>query len=430
MTNQVAARVSATQQIDFAAAGPNYPKFRWAVLAASCLSVIAFGVTAMSYGPILGEIAANLGVSLAHAVNLMSFFMLFAALSYFVAGPFCDRFGVALTITASTVFSAIPTFLTLWVGHSFAAVAVLRALQGCAVGFAVGAVAPLVLQWFPREQRGIALGISGACNPLGIILGVMLAPLLFRNFGDWQRTVALLSLFGWFALVYCLVVFNLAKSRAPVTLTSEDKAGAGALFRAAMQSPVTWIGVLATFATNWVMQCAFSLSPSYFAEAKPIGLSLGPLAAGQLMGVVQIGAIVGPLIGGLILDKVFHGRAKGMLVTAFLLSFVYAAMQWGSVYNNRSLFLVCLLLSGAGIGMQYPLIQSLINETYHHSIIGRMNGIWMGLGAFGGSAGLFANSIALGRTGSYLLPINIISSAAIFGALMSLLLRPGSAKAS
>jgi hypothetical protein len=59
-----------------------------------------------------------------------------------------------------------------------------------------------------------------------------------------------------------------------------------------------------------------------------------------------------------------------------------------------------------------------------------MNGIWMGLGAFGGSAGLFANSIALGRTGSYLLPINIISSAAIFGALMSLFLRPGSAKAS
>ncbi|MGA3127276.1 MAG: MFS transporter [Candidatus Korobacteraceae bacterium] len=395
-----------------------YPKFRWAVLATACLAVIAFQVSVMSYGPLLGEIAKNLGVSLAQAVNLMTVFMLFAALSFFVAGPLCDRYGVPTVMVTSAFLSAVPTAATFWLGYSYAAVAVIRALQGCAVGFALAGMAPLVLRWFPPHQRGLALGIPGACNPLGAILGVLASPALFRSSGNWQHTVALLSGFGWFALVYCLVVFQVAKSCAPKVTVTLDKSSIAAVFRAAMRSPFTWVGVVATFAVNWIMQSAFSLSPSYFAEPKPVGLGMGPLAAGQLMGVVQLGAIVGPIVGGLLLDKLFGGKARGVLSIAFLLSLTYCAIQFGSIYNSRPLFLLFLVLSGAGIGMLFPLIQSQINELYDHHIVGRMNGVWLGFGAFGGSAGLFVNSIALKHTGNYIMPINIISAAAAVGLLL------------
>jgi MFS family permease len=429
MTTDVVAIERPTLPAQSAEAPIRFPTFRWAVLAAACLAVIAFQVSAMSYSPLLGEIAKNLGVGLAQSVNLMSFFMLFGAISFFVAGPFCDRYGFAASITASAVFSAIPAAATGWIGYSFAVVAVIRALQGCAVGFALAGLAPLVLRWFPPHQRGLALGIPGACNPLGAIIGVLASPVLFRNSGSWQRTVAVLSVFGWFALLYCVVIFQLANSRAPEPLFSRDEDSIADAFRAAMRAPVTWIGVLATFAVNWIMQSAFSLSPSYFAEPKPVGLGLGLLAGGQLMGMVQIGAIVGPIVGGLLLDKFFRGKARIVLSMGFLLALTYGLLQFSAIYGTRPLFLVSLVVAGAGIGMLFPLIQSQINETYAPQIVGRMNGVWLGFGAFGGSAGLFVSSIALKNTGSYVLPINIIAAAAVVGFVVSMLLHPSKIRA-
>jgi MFS family permease len=400
-----------------------YPKIRWAVLACTCLAVIAFQVSVMSYSPILGEIGKSLGIPLAQSVNLMSFFMLFAAISFFAAGPFCDKFGVAATTILSTVFSAVPGALTLWLGQAYSIVVLIRVLQGCAVGFALGALAPLVLRWFPAEQRGIALGIPGACNVVGALLGVLLSPALFKASGDWRWTVAMLSIFGWVALVYCVVVFTIAKPKAPQASLGFDQQKASSLFKAALANPITWVGVLATFCVNWIMQSAFSLSPSYFAEPKPVGLDLGPMAAGQLMGIMQIGAMIGPIVGGILLDKVFGGRTSKVLWMGYLLALIYAALQLGSVYNNKALFIVTLILSGAGIGMLFPLMQSQISETYEQHIVGRMNGVWLGIGAFGGSAGLFANSIALKSMGNYVLPINIISAAAVVGLLLCPFLR-------
>jgi MFS family permease len=404
-----------------------YSSFRWAVLATACLAVIAFQITVMSYTPLLGEIARNLNISLAQSVNLMSFFMLFAAVSFLIAGPFCDRYGVTVSVFISTTLSAVPAALTAWVGHSYALVAIIRALEGCAVGFALAGLAPLVLQWFPPRQRGLALGIPGACNCLGAILGVLLSPVLFRQFGDWQRTVAWLSSFAWMALLYSVIVFQLAKTRLPKPCCSQDHEKVTLPFRVAMRLRITWVGVVITFAVNWIMQSAFSLSPSYFAESRPVGLGLGPLAAGQLMGLVQIGAIIGPILGGLLIDKVFRGKARGVLSLAFLLSFTYAFLQFNVIYGSRPVFLLFLVLCGMGIGMLFPLIQSQINETYDHHIVGRMNGIWLGLGAFGGAAGLFVNSIALKHTGNYVLSINIISAAAVVGLVLCLGLRPSEA---
>jgi len=392
-------------------------KFRWAVLATSCSSVIAFQVAAMAYSPLLGDISRDLGISLAQSVNLMTVYMLFAAISYFIAGPLVDRLGAARLLTASAFLSAAPATLVLVSGHSYEAILAIRALQGCAIGFAMPSMPPLVLQWFRPKQRGIAFGIAGACIPIATMAGVLASPALFRTFGSWQTSVAWLSVTGWFALVYCLVVFRIAKSKAPAVHVQAGNASRAA-FRAAMASPYTWVGVAATFATNWILQSAFSLSPSYFAEPQPVGLGLGSLVAGQLMGVVQIGAIVGPIVGGLLLDKVFTGKARMVLAIGFLLVLAYFGMQSQSVCGSRPVFLGVLAIWGAGLGMLFPMLQSRINELYDHSIIGKMNGIWMGLGAFGGSAGLMVNSVALKQTGNYLLSINIIAGAAIVGLLL------------
>jgi MFS family permease len=166
------------------------------------------------------------------------------------------------------------------------------------------------------------------------------------------------------------------------------------------------------------MQSAFSLSPSYFAEARPLGLNMGPVVAGQMTGLIQLGAIIGPIFGGLLLDKFFRDRSRVVLGIGFVLALCYFGLRLEVVCDVRSSFLAVLLLSGAGIGILFPMLQSRINEVYDHRIVGRMNGIWLGIGAFGGSAGLAANALALKFTNGYALPITIISAAAAFGLLL------------
>lgn len=400
-----------------------YSGHRWAMLLGCCLTVIAFQISAMSFTPLLGEIARGVNVELARAVTVMTVFMLFAALSYAPAGALSLRLGVQGLMLMSAVLSAVGTTSLLVLGHSFGPMLVARAVQGCAVGFTMAGMAPLVITWFPPEQRGLALGIPGACNPVGAGLGVLISPLLYRALGNLQQTLAYLSVVAWFALVYCVVVFRVAKPHEPKLPAAQAGPSADGAFSRALRHPYTWIGVLLTFAANWIMQCAFSLSPSYFAEPRPLGLDMGSVVAGQMMGLVQLGAIIGPIIGGLLLDKVFRGRSGVVMALAFLLAFVYCALQSRAVCSMRPLFLASLLLAGAGIGMLFPMVQSRIAELYEHNLVGPMNGLWLGIGAFGGSAGLLVNSVALKQTGGYTLPINIISAAALAGLALCLLQR-------
>jgi MFS family permease len=400
-----------------------YPAIRWAMLATVCFAIISFQVTAMSFSPLLGEIGRDMGIGLAQSVDFMSYFMLFSAISFFPAGPFGDRFGPAASITVSAILSAVPALLTIWIGHSYLAVVMTRIAEGFAVGFAMTAMPPLVLQWFPPQERGLALGIPGACMPLATFVGVMAAPLLFEATGDWRVAVAVLSVFGWFALAFCLVMFRLGKKYKPKSLVTQSQGDGSEAFRRALVSPVTWIGVLVTFLVNWTLHDAFSLSPSYFAEPQPVGLGLGPMTAGQLMGVIQIASMVGPIVGGLLVDKVFGGNPLKVLPLAFLLTFVYAALQSDVVYGTRPIFLIVLVIIGMGIGMLFPLIQTRIAEMYDPRIVGKMNGIWLGIGAFGGSAGLFVNSLALKATGTYQLSINIIAAAPLIALVLCFFLK-------
>ena len=135
-------------------------------------------------------------------------------------------------------------------------------------------IIPMVMQWFAPEQRAFALGITGAFIPLGAMLGVVVTPAAFSQFGDWKAAMAVVSAIPFAVLCYCLVIFHYSKGKepkfadkGPMQMANEN------LLKTAMTSPITWIGVAVVFAANWLMQTVFSLTPSYFAEPAPVGLS-------------------------------------------------------------------------------------------------------------------------------------------------------------
>ncbi|TCT86745.1 sugar phosphate permease [Gibbsiella quercinecans] len=406
-----------------------YPSIRWAILAGCCLAGVSFQLAAMSYAPLFGVIAKDLGIAFPEAVQLMTYFMLFSNLSFFISGPFIDRFTPAISIIVSIILSFVPTLATLWVGNSYASVAIIRILQGCAVGFCMAATVPLIMQWFPGKQRAFALGITGAFIPLGAMLSVVIAPVIYTLLGNWKLSMAAISLFALVSLIYCLIIFSIARNKAPLLMdeapgTDEiaDNAPGEGLFKAALLSRYTWIGIAATFAANWALQSVFSLTPSYFSEPEPIGLGLGPIAGGSLTAVLQVASVIAPVVGGYIAGKYFNGRPGGIIMVAMVLTTVYGAIQFQQVYRQEAILMLCLILPGFGIGMLMPMLQAKIAESYDHRIVGRMNGLWLGIGSFGGTVGLFVSAKALAATGNYISIINIIALVALIGLILSLFL--------
>jgi len=289
-------------------------------------------------------------------------------------------------------------------------------------------MAPIMAIWFAPKEKGLASGLMNGSVTLGSAIGVLSAPAVFLALGSWQKMMAWLSVPCWAALLMAIVVVFSPKPQGLVSgpQSGEVRAADGSALKRALSAPITWIGVIVTFFTAWCFQSLYNLTPAYFAADKPIGIGFGPMLSGKLMLAVMIAGMLGPVIGGLFQDKVFRGNAKPVLLIGFALTciFIYAIL-FPPVYTDRIILIVCLILVGMGNAFLYPAIVVFISGTYPVQIVGKMLGLWFGLGAFGGAAGLFAGGLAVSKFGNYNVSISLVSLAAVVGFVFALfMVRP------
>jgi MFS family permease len=189
---------------------------------------------------------------------------------------------------------------------------------------------------------------------------------------------------------------------------------------------MTWIGIVVTFFAAWCLQCLYGLTPSFLSADKPVGAGFGPMMSGQLMLVVMIAGIIGPIICGVLTDKVFRGNTKPVMLIGFVLCciFIYA-IQTPFVYVNVPFLIVALALAGLGIQLVCPLLFVYVAKVYSIQIVGKMTGLWMGIGTFGGAAGLFLGGLTVNMYGNYNVAITLIALAAAAGFIFALfMVRP------
>jgi MFS family permease len=147
------------------------------------------------------------------------------------------------------------------------------------------------------------------------------------------------------------------------------------------------------------------------------------MMSGKLMLAVMIAGMIGPVIGGMLQDKVFRGNPKPILLIGFVLCCISIyTIQFPAIYLKLPVLIGSLVLAGAGIQFIYPSIVVLVSNTYSIHIVGKMLGLWMGIGAFGGAAGLFVGGLAIARYGNYNAAISFIAMAAALGFIFGLFL--------
>jgi MFS family permease len=403
--------------------------FKWLVLVAIGLVAAATGGNMIAFAPILGDVAYDLGLSLPAAQSsFLGIFIFVVAIATLVSGALADRLGMVPVLLLASIVGALPNLLFPFLGFSYGWVVALRVAQGFGAG-AVFALIPLcAAHWFSEEERGRVAGIGMTMLNAGIMLGVFLSPRLYQQAGNWRATM------GWFGAVEAVLFLYVGyiawnyKAHEPAhgrpCPLGGGKSGGGGSVKAALLNPTTYIGILMCMLISWLLNALNDLTPQYFALNAPIGVGFGRVMAGQLMLVVQIGTILGGLVAGLVMDKVFRGNPKPVLLIGFSLAAatVYSLLL-PSIYGNMAVLVVMLFLAGLAVAFLNPAAAVFTTRAYPESIVGRVVGLWLGIGAFGGSLGIFASALALHKTGTYQLTISIFAAVGMVGLILSQLLK-------
>jgi len=416
MNNDVAVEGSASGPSP-AIVAATYPRFRWLVLAAACLCIFSAQIAYLEYAPLLGEVAKNLGINLGAAANLMTVSVLFGAIAMMAGGVLCDRYGIGPIIIAAAACCTIPATLTPWFGHTYPALLCIRVIQGLSLGCWV-TLSVVANQWFPPGQRGLAIAIPNTFNGVASLIAVIGSPALFQVAKSWQRTMAWISVLGWVTLLFAIAVFWFSKSNVTPVDTGEIHATSSGSCNQAWKLPITWIGLLLTFVILWVADSIGGLTPSYLAVARPVGVGYGPMAAGQLMAVALVGVIIGPLLAGIFLD--WGLKPRSVLLLGFAMSSAFFFIQYSFVHGNKLVLVACLTVICIAIAGALSTILVLGAATYERHIVGRVVGVWLGIGNIGGAAGLFVHAEVLKRSGYYIGVIDLITVAIVLGLVLAL----------
>lgn len=398
-----------------------YPKYRWFVLATMIVATLAQGSLLISFAPLIPTVSEQMGLSLGETTGaLMGAFTLFVSIFAMVGGAIIDRIGLAKTYIGACALMIVGNLLVPVVGDNFGALVVLRLIQGIGCGPVIGSVAAVAVTWFPIKERSIVAGAQGAALTLGTALGLVIVPAIFASTGDWRVAVAWLTVLAVVALVLAIVFAFGPKAPA---LSAE--APASGEFALALKQPVTYIGIACTFMLSWVMQAFNDLTPGYFSVAPPIGAGYGPVVAGQYMTLVQVGFMLGGIASGFVLERVFGRRVKPLVMVAFTLTAVFCfSVAFPFVYGTPAVTMPALFLAGFFMSYVMPACQAFVAMHYPIHIAGKIGGMWMGLGVFGGTVGVLVGSTLLHFTGAYMFSIYVVAVVALVGLGVAWFLNP------
>jgi MFS family permease len=405
-----------------------YSRFRWVILGVILVTSVCSAMMLISIAPLMGVVAKDLGIDLGRAsFSFMGLHFLATALSCIVSGFLIDRFGLYRVLVLSLVGLAAANAALPLVGHSFEGVLAVRVLEGIFCAPIIVAVGPVVATWFPIKEKGMANGLQSVAISLGIVTGLVAAPALAEAAGNWQGGVAWLSVLPMTALLFVLWVASSPYAQ-PTVLTEFNQTAINQssnaeehYFKQALRKAGFWAGALVYCFGSWTQQAFNDLTPGYFAVGAPVGIGFGALMAGKIMSIVMVAGIVGSLLVGVLVDRVFKGNTKPMILLGFtMLAIGCTAIKFPAIYGNQVLLTGSLILAGVGTPFIMPSVLTFATTSFPPSIVGRVVGIWAGMGLFSGAIAVMIGAGALHNTGNYQLSILIVGAMAVVGFLIAL----------
>ncbi|WP_432510869.1 MFS transporter [Kineococcus sp. SYSU DK001] len=358
--------------------------------------MLTLGIAAQAAGTLLVSTPVYLipllhvrdGLSLSRAGTLAAAPTLGMVLTLVAWGALADRFGErwvivgGLGLTAAFALAAAPA-------HGLVALGVLLGLGGAASASTNAASGRVVVGWFPRERRGLAMGLRQMSQPLGVAVAAVVVPPMAARYGP-----------GGPLLLSAVVLAVLAVAcAAGIRNPPRTAAGAGAeapnpyrrdgfLWRVHAVSVLLVVPqfTLSTFGLVWLT----------------VGLGWGGTAAGLLMGLSQFVGALGRIGVGALSDRVGSRVRVLRWVSAAGVVVLVALALTGSTGWAAAVGVVLVLattVSVADNGLAFTSVAEAAGPRWSGRALGLQNtGQFIAASAVGPGVGALVTAVGFGWT--------------------------------
>jgi MFS family permease len=382
---------------------------KWLVLAMYALAAGLSQFLWLNYAPLISLVEKRYGVSENVAGLLLLVFPLVYVFLSVPAGSLIDRrgyrYGIGLGCVLMAVFACLRAVeLPEPVGFWW--------LLACQIGISVGqpyvvnGISKLVLDWFEREEEGMATGIGTVGMFLGMAAGMAATPPLVGAIG-LQATMAA---FGALSVAICLGHFAIVRPNPAARAAPAVEAPISTHLRAFLADrDMVLVFVLSFLGLGFFNGLTTWLEPILARQA------INSSQAGIVGGLMIVGGIAGAALIPAISDRI--GRRKPVLLLAIVgaLALLYPLCLSGDY--------ALLIAAGAGLGFfflpAYSILLSMCSELAGPARAGAATGVLMLIGNVGGVLVIMAMQWVKSDASGWLPAVHLMGASLAIGVVLA-----------
>ena len=179
---------------------------RWWIVWTLFFSTVTNYISRQTFAVLAPMLAIQYHFSHADLAKILGAFQISYALTWLLGGIFLDAVGTRLGLALAVTFWSVVNIFTGFAGSVFS-FAAFRFLLGIGEGFNWPGASKTVAEWFPSEERGLAVAIFDSGSSVGGALAAIAIPWIAIAFG-WRWSFLFSGALGFVWLVMWLLIYH------------------------------------------------------------------------------------------------------------------------------------------------------------------------------------------------------------------------------
>jgi sugar phosphate permease len=375
---------------------------RWLVLALAWMAFLLSYVDRLAWSNVASSMGHGLGLPVAALGVFVTAFYIGYVASNLLGGLASDSVGPRVMLAMALLGLGVSTLAFAFV-TSIAAGLVVQALMGLFAGTDYATGVKLIAAWFPRKDRGTAMGIFMTATSLGVVITNLVVPGLLLSM-HWTGVYQLL---GGLTLAGSAVCFAAVRDTPGGTAEPPFRT---ADFLELFRSRDLVIVSLSGFGAMWGTWGFAFWASTLMVKAR----HLSPVEAGGIVAMFGIGAIVSKPLIGVISD--YFGGIRKVPVIACLLSFVVILLFFGTLTTKGQFQLIAPVLGVAAFAYS-PLLGAMVTEIAGTRRAGSSAGVTNAFWQLGSVIVPVVVGIVFQDTGSFTAAFVALAAGPLLGAI-------------
>ncbi len=332
-------------------------RVRWWIVWTLFFSTVTNYISRQTFSVLAPLITVQYHLTHTELAKILGAFQISYALTWLLGGIFLDAVGTRLGLSLAVVFWSLINILTGFASSVFA-FASFRFLLGIGEGFNWPGASKAVSEWFPSEERSVAVAIFDSGSSVGGAVAALVIPLIAVAFG-WQGAFVFSGLLGFVWLAVWLRIYYPLDRHPKVTEAEVSliRAGQEVPVRSAERGIRRWLKlirnrnvwgiVLGRALTDPIWWFYVFWLPQYLSDARGFSLTRIALFAWMPFVAADLGNFTGGLVSGYCIRRglsVVRARCWVCIVSCLPMLAGIPAASVHSVYTAMGL--ICLALWG------------------------------------------------------------------------------------